>query len=63
MTHGPLAKRHWGIALLTGVGLPWLLLMPSDAPHAWLAAAVLSLIGLYVYEDNYVKAGQAPAIS
>ena len=60
---GPFAAQHWFLGRCAGVALPMVLLMFSGAPHLWVIAAVLALIGLYAEEDVFVRAGQALPIS
>ena len=62
LTDGPYSRRQWGVCLFAGVLLPVLLLVPSQ-PILWLVASLLALFGLLVYEDTFVRAGQALPIS
>lgn len=61
LTHGPYARRHWGVSVIAGVVAPLALLFV--APSLEIVAALLALAGLFVYEDNFVRAGQALPIS
>jgi hypothetical protein len=45
-----------------GVALPAALLATSS-PVAWTAGAVLVLLGLWIYEDLWVRAGQSIPLS
>jgi formate-dependent nitrite reductase membrane component NrfD len=63
MTKGPLSGRFWGVSVATGIVLPILLLLFSGAPVANVVAAVAALLGLFVFEDVWVKAGQAAPLS
>jgi Fe-S-cluster-containing dehydrogenase component/formate-dependent nitrite reductase membrane component NrfD len=61
MTRGDWRGRFWGVVAGLGVAVPlaifWL------APPAAALAALLALIGLWVYEDLWVKAGQSIPLS
>ena len=62
ITEGPWRTVFWGGVVAAGTLLPALLLHSSS----WLATAVaglLALIGLYLYEDCWVKAGQSVPLS
>ena len=67
LTHGALSRRFWSQVVLAGLLLPLVLagLTVFAGASLWFAAAagVLTLAGLYVYEDLYVTAGQAIPIS
>jgi Fe-S-cluster-containing dehydrogenase component/formate-dependent nitrite reductase membrane component NrfD len=67
LTHGALSRRFWSQVVLAGLLLPLILagLTVFAGLSLWFAAAagVLTLAGLYVYEDLYVTAGQAIPIS
>jgi formate-dependent nitrite reductase membrane component NrfD len=67
LTHGALSRRFWSQVVLIGLLLPLVLAGVTVFAGAslWFAAAagVLTLAGLYVYEDLYVTAGQAIPIS
>ncbi|MBI3968980.1 MAG: polysulfide reductase NrfD [Chloroflexi bacterium] len=60
--HGPFAKRFWGITVAAGTIAPVLLLLLTSSALAPLAA-ILALVGMYVYQDVWVRAGQAIPIS
>ncbi len=60
ITDGPLRARFWGGVVVAGVLVPVVLaLVPALAP----VAAVLALVGLALYEDVWIKAGQAIPLS
>ena len=77
ITHGAWRSRFWGGAVIAGIGLPLLLVfwglgaaathlpmgVTLQEPVATSAAAVLALIGLWIYEDLWVKAGQSIPLS
>ena len=64
---GRFRDRFWGYVVGVGIALPVIILAPfaGSAPPAPLAilAALLALFGLYVYEELWVKAGQAIPLS
>ena len=53
------------LALGCGLLLPFLLLLPPLGETSWApaVAAALALIGLWLEQDLFVRAGQAPTIS
>ena len=61
LTHGPFARLHWVGGVLLGIAVPIVILWGSTtlAP----LAALLALIGLWIEEDLWVRAGQALPIS
>ena len=62
ITDGPWRTAFWGGAVVAGTHLPAaLLLIGGPLPTA--LAALLALLGLYLYEDCWVKAGQAVPLS
>jgi Fe-S-cluster-containing dehydrogenase component len=62
ITHGPLAREHWTFGIGAGIALPLVLML--FAPPAFLPlAAIFALIGLWIEEDLFVRAGQAQPIS
>jgi Fe-S-cluster-containing hydrogenase component 2/formate-dependent nitrite reductase membrane component NrfD len=77
ITDGAWQARFWGGAVIVGIGLPLLLVawglgaaathLPKGVtlqePIATSAAAVLALIGLWIYEELWVKAGQSIPLS
>jgi Fe-S-cluster-containing dehydrogenase component/formate-dependent nitrite reductase membrane component NrfD len=77
ITHGAWRSRFWGGALFAGVAVPLLLVLwgfgpPAthlpmgvmlQEPVATLVAALLALLGLWIYEDLWVKAGQSIPLS
>ena len=62
LTRGPYALQHKLVGVGAGVVLPALLVLFGPAALLPLAAA-LALVGLWVEEDLFVKAGQALPIS
>jgi formate-dependent nitrite reductase membrane component NrfD len=62
VTEGPGRGVFWGGVVVAGTLLPALLLLPASPVTARLAA-LLALLGLYLYEDGWVKAGQAAPLS
>ncbi|MFI5269220.1 MAG: 4Fe-4S ferredoxin, partial [Chloroflexota bacterium] len=56
---GPYARRFWLLAVLGGVLLPLVLL----GLGMFVPAGLLALLGLLVYEDIWVHAGQAVPLS
>jgi Fe-S-cluster-containing dehydrogenase component/formate-dependent nitrite reductase membrane component NrfD len=62
LARGPLATRLWVGVALAGLALPCALLV-TGSPAAWTVAAVLALAGLWLYEDLWVRAGQAVPLS
>jgi len=64
---GRFRERFWGHVVGLGIALPVLMLAfyAGDGPPAPLAiiAALLALYGLYVYEELWIKAGQAIPLS
>jgi formate-dependent nitrite reductase membrane component NrfD/ferredoxin len=63
VTHGPFARRHWGVGVALGIALPLLLLAISGGGAALAVAGVLALTGLGVEAGILVRAGQALPIS
>ena len=63
LTRGPLRLPLWGGVALCGIALPWLLLLIPSSPTASVAAAALALSGLWLWEDLWVRAGQALPLS
>ena len=61
MTHGDFRLRFWGVVGVLGIAVPLAIVWIS--PPAAAVAAVLALIGLWVYEDLWVKAGQSVPLS
>jgi Fe-S-cluster-containing dehydrogenase component/formate-dependent nitrite reductase membrane component NrfD len=62
VTEGPGRGAFWGGAVVAGTLLPAALLLVT-APAATTLAALLALLGLYLYDDCWVKAGQAVPLS
>jgi formate-dependent nitrite reductase membrane component NrfD len=62
ITEGSLARTFWGGVVVAGTLAPALLLIP-DSGAAGALAACLALVGLYLWEDCWVRAGQAVPLS
>lgn len=60
LTNGPLSVRFWGIEIILGLVVPFLLLIiPALKTRSTICiAAILSLIGMFVNKMNMVQAGQ-----
>jgi Fe-S-cluster-containing dehydrogenase component/Ni/Fe-hydrogenase subunit HybB-like protein len=63
VTRGPFAARRYAMGVAVGIVLPLALLAASGDGGTWEFAAILALLGLYIEEDTFVRAGQAPRIS
>lgn len=64
LKHGALAPRFWAFAVGAGALLPLLLILvfPDLAETRWLSS-FLALAGLWIFEDLWMKAGQAVPLS
>jgi formate-dependent nitrite reductase membrane component NrfD len=62
LTSGPWRTVFWGGVVVAGTLVPALLLV-AGSPLTTGLAALLALLGLYLYEDCWVKAGQAVPLS
>ena len=62
ITQGPLSGIFWGGVIAVGTLVPALLLIPA-AGAAGALAGLLALVGLYLWEDCWVRAGQAVPLS
>ncbi len=62
ITRGPLSRIFWGGVIAAGTLLPALLVIPASGATSVLAGA-LALVGLYLWEDCWVRAGQAVPLS
>ncbi|HXH81472.1 MAG TPA: 4Fe-4S ferredoxin, partial [Candidatus Tectomicrobia bacterium] len=60
ITHGPLSARFRGV-VVAGVLVP--IALAGIAPALAPVAAVLALVGLAVYEDLWIRAGQTIPLS
>jgi formate-dependent nitrite reductase membrane component NrfD len=61
ITRGPWRGHFWGLVVIGGVVLPFVL---ARSGEVWLMlGAVLALVGLWVYEAVWVKAGQSIPLS
>jgi Fe-S-cluster-containing dehydrogenase component/formate-dependent nitrite reductase membrane component NrfD len=67
LKRGPLKESFWAGAMGLGVLLPLVLLVASgfraEADVAYLLAALFALIGIWIFEDLWIKAGQAVPLS
>jgi formate-dependent nitrite reductase membrane component NrfD len=64
LTRGALCKQFWILANAVGIVLPVaLLIWGSEFLWGPIAAAVLALFGLWMYEHLWIKAGQAVPLS
>jgi Fe-S-cluster-containing dehydrogenase component len=61
ITHGPWRGRFWGGVIAGGIIVPLGVLTFGAVPAA--VAALLALLGLWIYEDLWVKAGQSIPLS
>jgi hypothetical protein len=59
ITRGPFRGRFWGGVVVAGIVLPILLLGLAQGA----ASAALALAGLWLYEEQWVKAGQSVPLS
>jgi Ni/Fe-hydrogenase subunit HybB-like protein len=67
MTHGAYAKQFW-FSMLIGLVVPAVIVIVELATNSNSAislaiAGVLSLIGMFAYEDSFVRAGQSVPLS
>jgi Fe-S-cluster-containing dehydrogenase component/formate-dependent nitrite reductase membrane component NrfD len=62
LSHGKLARTHWSLGVGLGIAVPIVLLLFAPAVLTPVAAA-LALVGLWIEEDLFVRAGQAQTIS
>jgi formate-dependent nitrite reductase membrane component NrfD len=58
ITHGRYAVHFWLGSVVLGHVVPLLLLAFSRGPLSWFAAAVCTIVGLYLFEHAYVMAPQ-----
>lgn len=64
LTSGPLKRRFWlGVVLLGTVAPLVLILWPTASLLPNLSASLLVLLGLWIYEDLWIRAGQAVPLS
>jgi Fe-S-cluster-containing dehydrogenase component/formate-dependent nitrite reductase membrane component NrfD len=61
ITRGAYRARFWGVAVVAGVLLPFVAIVLL--PGGMVIGALLALVGLWVYEDIWVKAGQSIPLS
>ena len=62
ITRGALSRVFWGGVIVAGTVLPALLVIPVSGATSVLAGA-LALVGLYLWEDCWVRAAQAVPLS
>jgi formate-dependent nitrite reductase membrane component NrfD len=62
ITRGRLRGVFWGGVVVGGTVVPALLLIPASGAAGALAG-LLALVGLYLWEDCWVRAGQAVPLS
>ena len=63
---GELSRRFWVVVVVLGTILPLVLLalgITARAPALIAVAAILGLFGLWVFENIFIKAGQAVPLS
>ena len=63
LTHGRLRLPLWAGVALGGIVLPGILLLNPALPAASVTAALLALGGLWLWEELWVRAGQAIPLS
>jgi Fe-S-cluster-containing dehydrogenase component/formate-dependent nitrite reductase membrane component NrfD len=63
LTRGPLRKQFWILVVGVGMILPLGLIFWPIHLFSYLGAAILTLTGLWCYENLWVKAGQAVPLS
>ena len=68
LKRGALSKLFWGGAMLLGIVAPFVLFavsnaLPEYATELKVIAAALAIVGMWIFEDLWVKAGQAPPLS
>jgi hypothetical protein len=67
MTHGVYARRFWAGGVVLGLVVPaaiTVLALAADTGALWPAIAGLAaVIGMWFYEDSFVRAGQSVPLS
>jgi hypothetical protein len=64
LVRGHLSKRFWGLVVGAGLVLPIVLSLFADWDSIWMMSVpVLSLAGVWWFQDLWVKAGQAVPLS
>jgi len=61
VTRGALSTRFWGGAVIAGIVVP--LVLTGFGVMGVLLGAILALVGLWIYEDVWIKAGQSIPLS
>ncbi len=63
LTRGALGRQFWILVIGVGIVLPLGLILWPVHLFSYLGAAILALIGLWYYENLWIKAGQAVPLS
>ena len=63
LTRGALGRQFWILVIGMGIVLPLGLILWPIHLFSYLGAAILALIGLWYYENLWIKAGQAVPLS
>lgn len=68
MTRGTYARQFWVGGIVVGLAIPAVLMVVAlaadlDGPVAGAVAGVCALIGMFAYEDSFVRAGQSVPLS
>lgn len=64
LKQGALSGNFWSMVIILGIMAPlFLLFWGAGLSVAYVAAAVLALVGLWFYDDLWIKAGQAVPLS
>jgi formate-dependent nitrite reductase membrane component NrfD len=63
LTRGALRKQFWIGVVCLGIVLPLGLILWPPHEFAYLGAALFALVGLWCYEDLWIKAGQSVPLS
>ena len=61
ITRGAWKTPFWGGVIAAGTALPVVLIWPN--PYSAALGGALALIGLWIYEDLWIKAGQSVPLS
>jgi len=68
MTHGTYAKQFWWGGIALGLLVPAVAVITTiaadvDNPLLAAAAGLAALVGMFAYEDSFVRAGQSVPLS
>ena len=64
LKNGVLSKKFWLLVVGLGICLPLILLLwPAGSVMIYVSASLFALLGLWTFEDLWVKAGQAVPLS